>query len=219
MRSLMTSWITAFIFLTLSPTSALGGEQQLITVKVDGFPDIHLLLITDANNNVRGVRISNGDFNMKFSAQEFKEGYTKKYYGFKAVSIKSPNLDPATGGKIEIEYRRKAAMISPIDKFQAQLKRDANGHWVVESLEGSKAQPFKTMELVIKKEKLENGTFKFLGIDGVNLSAVLDPNAPLVALQAPTGDAHSAVYGKMSKELPVLASSAQESANFTNKAL
>lgn len=176
--------------------SVLAAEQQILLVKVDGFDDTQLLLSTDNQNRVQGLRIVVGNFQKKFSAEEFRKGYTKTFYGFKAVSVRSPDLDPLTGGVVDIEYRREASLFSSFDKFRARLARASSGEWTLQELgNGRDGKPFKVMNLSVRKEDKGDGTYKFLGIDGYKLSAITDLNAALVLLSGAARSDDPRQYG------------------------
>ena len=66
---------------------------------------------------------------------------------------------------------------------------------------GGKAVPFKTIELVVTKKKLNDGTFKFQSIDKVKLSSMLDFNPMLAGVEPVRSDESPAVFAGLVKEL------------------
>ncbi|HAR42049.1 MAG TPA: hypothetical protein DCS07_05375 [Bdellovibrionales bacterium] len=164
----------------------LAAQQQILTVKIEGFSDTKLVLITNSNNRIESIKILNDQVSKEFKPEQFKEGYSHRYYGFKAVTVRSPDLNPETGGTINLEYRKKASVFSGMGYVQAKLKKDEKGQWTLETpkSKGKEPKPFRVLELSVKKEIKEDGTYKFLGIEDFIFSGLPDFNR-LVAELSP----------------------------------
>lgn len=187
-------WYTLVISV-LSLTCAAGAtaqEEQILKIKVEGFEDTRILLVTDEHNAVQGIHVVNSDptsgVDQTVPIATLKKGYMqkKKVAGmmFDAMSIKAPHLDSRTGGEIELAYRLEPKLFSAFSKpIKVTLAKNGSNRWVLQRQD----KEVKNFELIVEERKRADGKFEIERIKDYRFTA-LEFQKALALLESPNHD-------------------------------
>ncbi|OFZ21731.1 MAG: hypothetical protein A2X94_15705 [Bdellovibrionales bacterium GWB1_55_8] len=152
-------------------STAHAGQQIILSISNDVTKDvIRASVMTDKDGNLTGIEI--GD--RKYDLRALKSGAKLDYKKTALLTAKAPNLNPETGGVIDLicaSGNRKSLRI--------QLKRDQNDRWSV----FASGRPVSDLKLVIDLDWKMNPR----GAKDIKLAQLdFDPNSLVAALQGPS---------------------------------
>ncbi len=113
---------------TLTAFNAVAGEDLLITAKTpDGSISTPIYVITDANGDLAGLRISKN----KYNAAQIRDGVDLNVKGHSGIlTVYASEVDLKRGGRLRLNYNTDKANIFAKNKnFYADVHRGDDGKW------------------------------------------------------------------------------------------
>ncbi len=127
---------TILILSLIFSLSAFSGDKQKVlnivnTKNINEFASIY---INSGNNQITSIEIITNKEEKKYSIKSIQQGQTLlKKRGIKVIYIESKNLNPSTGGDVNIRYLKKFKLFgSDYRNFKLTLEK-VNGLWEFKS--------------------------------------------------------------------------------------